>query len=698
MTSRKVSQKLTFRYMYALIFGLTSILPLLLFLFVLDRYGIIQDRKVALILGISMVLAVLGFLFFLRIVKQIGALARDFVKVQRGEIYELGQRDTTGEFTEMALIADAFNKTLTDLKAHTRELENLVGKITTLSELTELVSRIPDIKEVLRTVLHRTMAAVNARIGSIMLLDDKSQTLSIATAEGLDESIVTKTTIPLGEGIAGKVAQSGEAILVEDIEQDSRFHKASDPKYENSSFICMPLRSHWRVMGVLNLSKRGDRKAFSESDLKFLRTLLGHIGFALENARLLKEAKEAASILQQVVNEQGLQLNEVQQELLESIKLFHQAQKMEAIGTLAGGLAHDYNNILTGIQGNTSLMLLGVDSSHPHYERLKNIEQSVQRGAELTKQLLGFAMGGKYELKPTDLNELIEDQNRIFGRTKKEITIHTKYRKDIWTVEVDQGQIDQVLLNLYVNAWQAMPGGGDLYIETENITIDENFSKQYQAEPGRYVKISVIDTGVGMDEATRERIFEPFFTTKEKGRGTGLGLASVYGIIKNHGGIINVDSKNGEGTTFNIYLAASEKEVIKEKELPEELLKGTETVLLVDDEDMIIDVGKDVLKTLGYKVLPARGGKEAIEIYEKSKDKIDMVILDMIMPEMGGREVYDHLKEINPDIKVLLSSGYSANVPVMEILERGCDGFIQKPFNMKQLSQKLRDVLEKKET
>ncbi len=698
MTSRKVSQKLTFRYMYALIFGLTSILPLLLFLFVLDRYGIIQDRKVALILGISMVLAVLGFLFFLRIVKQIGALARDFVKVQRGEIYELGQRDTTGEFTEMALIADAFNKTLTDLKAHTRELENLVGKITTLSELTELVSRIPDIKEVLRTVLHRTMAAVNARIGSIMLLDDKSQTLSIATAEGLDESIVTKTTIPLGEGIAGKVAQSGEAILVEDIEQDSRFHKASDPKYENSSFICMPLRSHWRVMGVLNLSKRGDRKAFSESDLKFLRTLLGHIGFALENARLLKEAKEAASILQQVVNEQGLQLNEVQQELLESIKLFHQAQKMEAIGTLAGGLAHDYNNILTGIQGNTSLMLLGVDSSHPHYERLKNIEQSVQRGAELTKQLLGFAMGGKYELKPTDLNELIEDQNRIFGRTKKEITIHTKYRKDIWTVEVDQGQIDQVLLNLYVNAWQAMPGGGDLYIETENITIDENFSKQYQAEPGRYVKISVIDTGVGMDEATRERIFEPFFTTKEKGRGTGLGLASVYGIIKNHGGIINVDSKNGEGTTFNIYLAASEKEVIKEKELPEELLKGTETVLLVDDEDMIIDVGKDVLKTLGYKVLPARGGKEAIEIYEKSKDKIDMVILDMIMPEMGGREVYDHLKEINPDIKVLLSSGYSANVPVMEILERGCNGFIQKPFNMKQLSQKLRDVLEKKET
>ena len=697
MTSRKVSQRKTFRYMYALIFGLTSILPLLLFLFVSEQYDIVQERKVVLILGISVVIAVLGLVFFLRNVKQVSALARDFIKVERGEIDELGQRDTTSEFTEMARIADAFNKTLTDLKAQTRELVNLVEKLTTMSEMTELVSRIPNIKEVLQTVLHRTMAAVNARIGSIMLLDDKSQTLSVATAEGLDESIVRKSTIPLGEGIAGKVAQSGEAILVEDIEQDSRFNKIIDTRYESSSFICMPLRAHWRVMGVLNLSKRGDQRAFSESDLKFLKTLLGHIGFALENARLLKEAKEAASKLQQVVNEQGLQLDEVRDQLFQSMKLFHQAQKMEAIGALAGGIAHDYNNILTGIQGNTSLMLLDIDSSHSNDERLKSIEQSVQSGAELTKQLLGFARGGKYELKSTDLNGLIKNQNSMFGRTKKEISIHTKYQKDIWTVEVDGGQIGQVLLNLYVNAWQAMPGGGDLYIQTENITIDENFSKPYQVEPGGYVKISVTDTGVGMDEATQERIFEPFFTAKEIGRGTGLGLTSVYGIIKNHGGIINVDSRKGEGTTFNIYLAASEKEVIKEEELPElpeEVLKGEETVLLIDDEDIIIDVGEGILKELGYKVLLARGGKEAIEIYEKSKDKIDMVILDMIMPEMGGGETYDRIKEISPNIKVLLTSGYSIDGPATGILERGCNGFIQKPFNMKALSQELRKILD----
>ncbi len=373
---------------------------------------------------------------------------------------------------------------------------------------------------------------------------------------------------------------------------------------------------------------------------------------------------------------------------------FQAAQRMEAMGTLAGGIAHNFNNILMGIQGNTSLVLLRKTSDHPDYERLKGIEQGVKSGAELTRQLLGFARGGKYEVRPTNLNEVIESQNRLFGRTKKEITIHGKYEENLWTAEVDQGQIGQVLLNLYVNAWQAMPAGGDLYLQTENVTLDKNYTKPFTIEPGRYVKISVTDTGVGMDEATQQRIFEPFFTTQEMGRGTGLGLASVYGIIRNHGGIINVDSKKGEGTTFNIYLPASKKGVIEEKEEVGEVLKGTETVLLVDDEDMIIDVGEGILTELGYKVLLARSGKEAIEIYEKSKEKIDMVILDMIMPQMGGGKTYDRLKEMNPDIKVLLSSGYSIDGQATEILERGCNAFIQKPFNMKVLSQEVRKILD----
>jgi len=371
------------------------------------------------------------------------------------------------------------------------------------------------------------------------------------------------------------------------------------------------------------------------------------------------------------------------------------ARKMEAIGTLAGGISHDFNNLLMGILGSTSLMLSNIDAHHPHYEGLKDIEQHVQSGAELTKQLLGFARGGRYEVKPIDLNKLIKKTSEMFGRTKKEIKISTKYQKNIWPVEADQSQIEQVILNLYVNAWQAMPGGGDLCLQSENVSLDQNHAKPLGIEHRRrYVKLSITDTGAGMDEATRRRIFDPFFTTKEMGRGTGLGLASVYGIVKNHGGIIAVNSQKGEGTTFTIYIPASDMKIVEEKEVSGETLKGTETVLLVDDEDRIVDIGEKTLKFLGYKVLIARDGKEAVELYKKTPAGIDIVILDMIMPEMGGGEVYDCLKEINPHVKVLLSSGYSINGEATEIIKRGCNGFVQKPFSIKELSQRIREILD----
>ena len=373
-----------------------------------------------------------------------------------------------------------------------------------------------------------------------------------------------------------------------------------------------------------------------------------------------------------------------------------QAQKMESLGTLAGGIAHDFNNLLMAIQGRTSIMLMRKDSSHPDIGHLKGIEDNIESAADLTRQLLGFARGGKYEVRPTDLNELIKKQNRMFSRTKKEVTIRGKYEKDLWSVEVDRGQIEQVLMNLYVNAWQAMPGGGNLNLETENVTLDENYVKPFSIEPGRYVKISVTDTGVGMDKATQKRIFEPFFTTKEMGRGTGLGLASAYGIIKNHGGFIDVYSEKGHGTTFHVFLPASEKEVAEEKKSDGDTLRGSETVLFVDDEDMIIEIADELFKELGYKVLIARSGKEAIETYEKNKEHIDIVLLDMIMPDMSGSDTYDRMKEIDPDIKVLLSSGYSINGQATVIMDRGCNGFIQKPFKMKELSQKLREILDGK--
>jgi PAS domain S-box-containing protein len=375
---------------------------------------------------------------------------------------------------------------------------------------------------------------------------------------------------------------------------------------------------------------------------------------------------------------------------------FHLAQKMESIGTLAGGVAHDFNNLLMGIQGNLSLLLLDLPPSHPNYQMVKRTEQYVKSGAELTKQLLGIAKGGKYEVKPTDLNKIIKKTSAMFGRAKKEIKIHTKLQKSVWPVEVDQGQIEQVLLNLYINAWQAMPGGGTLYLETDNIILDRHPGKSYNIEPGNYVKISVIDTGVGMDKKIQQRLFDPFFTTKEMGRGTGLGLASVYGIIKSHNGIITVHSEKDKGSTFIIYLPASKKKIQPEKRGPKKLLTGTGTILLVDDEAYIVDVGNQMLQRMGFKVLVAKSGKEAIKILKENKDEIDLVILDIIMPGMDGGETYDILKGINPDIKVLLSSGYSLNREAQKIMEKGCDGFIQKPFGMSTLSIKLGEILKKK--
>ena len=371
------------------------------------------------------------------------------------------------------------------------------------------------------------------------------------------------------------------------------------------------------------------------------------------------------------------------------------AQKMETIGTLAGGIAHDFNNLLMAIEGNVSYMDYYIDSTKPYYEELKNIEKQVWRGVRLTSQLLGYARKGKYIVKPVDLNQLVEESSETFGRTNKEITVHQELSEDLFSVEADHEQIMNALMNLYLNAADAMPKGGKLLLKTKNVTHEYMRDTPYKPKPGDYVLITITDTGVGMDKETFNRVFDPFFTTKEVGKGTGLGLAFVYGIVKGHGGHIFVESEKGRGSTFSICLPASEKRVeepVKGAE-PIPIIKGDETILIIDDEEMALDAGTKMLQMLGYTVLEAKGGKEAIGIYKEKKDKIALVILDIVMPDMGGRAVYDRMKEINSNLKVLLSSGYSIDEEWTRILENGCDAFIQKPFSMNELSGKIREIL-----
>ncbi len=372
-----------------------------------------------------------------------------------------------------------------------------------------------------------------------------------------------------------------------------------------------------------------------------------------------------------------------------------QAQKLEAIGTLAGGIAHDFNNLLMGIQGRVSIMLMDSRPSHPHYEQLKGIEEHTRSATELTRQLLGFASGRSAQTRPTDLNEVVKKSAAMFGRTRKEIRIHTHTDHGLPLAEAEPGQIEQVLLNLYVNAWQAMPSGGDLYLSTRAVNLDPAAAHTLSIQPGRYIRITVCDTGVGMDEPTRQRIFDPFFTTKQKDRGTGLGLSSAYGIVSGHGGAIEVHSRKGEGSEFYIYLPASESTATADASASSSQVRhGSETLLLVDDEDMVLEVGKELLRHLGYKVLVAKSGEEAVELYRQEGNQIDLVVLDMIMPGMGGGAAFDALKQIDPGVRVLLSSGYSEDGRAQDILDRGCCGFIQKPFGLQSFSGKLREILD----
>ena len=449
-------------------------------------------------------------------------------------------------------------------------------------------------------------------------------------------------------------------------------------------------------IGPMDLASPEDRPAVMENIRKEMTGEVASLHYQFAGLRkdgetVYVEAYGSATFYQGKPAVIGTLLDESDRKKLEAQLI--QSEKMKAIGTLSGGIAHDFNNILMAIQGYTSLMLHHLDPNHLHYSKLKGIEELVESGSDLTKQLLGFASGGTYEIKAADLNEIVRKTSTMFARTRREIGIQSQYEDEPCVVDVDSGQIEQMLLNLYVNAWQAMPGGGTLVLKTENVFLDRKFVRPYSAKPGKYAKISVTDTGVGMDEKTKERIFEPFFTTKKRSRGTGLGLASVYNIVKGHGGIISVSTEKGRGTTFYIYLPLSKKTVERVEPVSQDVLKGRETILLVDDEETVISVSKDMLEALEYSVLTARSGQEAVVVFEKNHDLIDLVILDVIMPDMGGEETFNQLRRIDPSVCVILSSGYSLDGLAMKIMDQGCKAFIQKPFTINVLSQKLRDVL-----
>ncbi|NLA75095.1 MAG: response regulator [Deltaproteobacteria bacterium] len=483
-------------------------------------------------------------------------------------------------------------------------------------------------------------------------------------------------------------SNNGIAIFQNDV------HIYANPKYEELTGYSLAELRHFSINRLIDFT-------FQQTDLRqILKYLKEDTGNELFVARIIRQNGtaldveiSASSMLYYGKKTLVISVLDISDRKILEKQLIY-AQKMQSMGTLAGGIAHNFNNLLMGIQGNASIALLDVKEESSAHKNLANIEKLVKSGASLTSQLLGYAREGKFEVKPVNLNLIVKETSDTFGAARKDIQIALELEPGIAGVKADQGQIEQTLLNLYINAADAMPNGGTLTIKTANVTDKDIENKPYKAKKGNYVLVSVKDTGLGIDPAIIDRMFEPFFTTKGLAKGTGLGLASSYGIVKGHGGYIDVSSIPGKETTLSIYMPSTNKSASDEEALlADQLINGTGTILLVDDEEIITCTGEQMLKKLGYNVIVAENGKKAIDIFREEHENIDLVLLDMIMPGIGGMETFDRLKEINKKVRLLLSSGYSLDGQAREIMDKGCKGFIQKPFTLSNISQKVKEVL-----
>jgi two-component system, cell cycle sensor histidine kinase and response regulator CckA len=373
------------------------------------------------------------------------------------------------------------------------------------------------------------------------------------------------------------------------------------------------------------------------------------------------------------------------------------AQKMEAIGLLAGGVAHDFNNLLQVIIGYT--MLARGAAPHELEHHLEQVQKAAERATTLTRQLLAFGRRQAMQKTDSDLNQLVADHLTMLRRLIGEnIEVHLRAGNQLGNVFADKGQLEQVLLNLCVNARDAMPHGGRLTIETQNTLIDQSFCENHPwARPGNFALLTVADTGVGMDRETLSRIFEPFFTTKPKGRGTGLGLSVVYGIIRQHEGLVHVYSELGLGTTFKIYLPTTERITKSAEKMPLTVPPGgTETILLAEDEPMVRDLAIRTLQRAGYRVVAASNGEETCELFKLHAKEIDLLLLDVVMPKLGGREAFDRIRETHPDVRVLFCSGYSGNSLEAGYFQVEGLQLLQKPYGANDLLLKVRELLDKK--
>jgi PAS domain S-box-containing protein len=536
-----------------------------------------------------------------------------------------------------------------------------------------------DEKVIARTFLDVAQNLTGSKIGFICEINESGRLDSIAISDpGLDACSMSEDAEERGpddlaiSGIWGRVIREGRSMIFNDPASHPDWRGAPDGHPSISCFMGIPLKHATEMFGMIGLANKEGR--YDIADQEDLETLSTSFMEALNRKR---ESREKESLLEQ----------------------FRQSQRMEAVGRLAGGIAHDFNNLLTIIKGYGQLSLMELKEGDPLKATIEEIQKAAQRAAALTRQLLAFSRRQVMEMKVLNLNAILGDLEKMLRRIiGEDIELVTVLAEDVGSVKTDPGQIEQVILNLAVNARDAMPSGGKLLIETANVDLDQAYARRHVAvKPGPYVMLSVSDTGTGMTREVRERVFEPFFTTKKAGKGTGLGLSTVYGIVKQSEGNIWVYSEPGKGTAFKVYLPRVQEAASDEvrRKIETEPPRGSQTILLVEDEKGVRKLAGQILKRQGYKVLEASNGGEALLICEQHEGPIDLLLTDVVMPGMSGRELADRLAGARRDMKVLFMSGYTANAVAHHgILEEGLE-YIQKPFTVYDLAAKVRKVLDK---
>ncbi|NCC23655.1 MAG: PAS domain-containing sensor histidine kinase [Deltaproteobacteria bacterium] len=475
---------------------------------------------------------------------------------------------------------------------------------------------------------------------------------------------------------------SRDELLRVDIARDLYVEPEERNRYLNGPNAEFLESSHFETY---RLKTKDGRIIDIEDNARYVRDASGRVAFHEGICRDVTERKRA----------------EEDRERLQG-QLF-QAQKMESVGILAGGVAHDFNNILQAMSGNVQFLLQGRTDDDPDTPRLRAVEKSVDRAAQLVRQLMLFSRKADIEKTRVDVNREVKGVMRMIERTiPRMITVECRLEPSVWPILADPVQVEQVLLNLAGNAADAMPDGGKLVIDTENVTADREFADRHlESRAGRYVLLSVSDTGCGMCRETIGHIFDPFFTTKEVGKGTGLGLASVYGIVKTHDGHIFCYSEEGKGTTFRIYWPTLEKDEARETAVfsgGSEIVsaQGAETILLVDDDEAIRELTSEALESLGYSILTAASGEEALAVMAERAAAVDLVVLDLGMPGMGGMQCLREVKRMAPEAKVLIASGYTLSGRDSEAVQAGAAGFIGKPYHLALLSAKIRSIIDGK--